>query len=235
MSGRLASLKGPSTPAPSTVKAKQLQLPSAPSSPSRSTESTYHRKLRTSLQELRTVTDNWDDIVLIDGLKAAKSLVDARTDLDNDLSAVTMGTQPKYRLLQPKITLMETRIAQLDTVIQKLKRQFNRMDMIVENVEALFFDASKTKGWQFVQEPLWATWSLEKFATSLPMILIPYHRSLEMHKDIVDTLRSHSVSFEASREAIANWVAQPDLEEGSWDAQWEDLCDAEIERWISAK
>ncbi|KAI0093930.1 hypothetical protein BDY19DRAFT_919643 [Irpex rosettiformis] len=235
MSERLASFKGPSTPAPSPSKAKQVKIPRQPQSPARPTESTYHRKLRTLLQELRAVTENWDEIVLVDGLKAAKSLVDARTDLDNDLSTVPAGIQPKYRLVQPKLDLMEARIAQLDIVIQNLKRQFNKMHLIIENIERLLYDAHKTRGWQFVLEPLWATWSLEKFATSIPTILVPYHRSLEMHKDIVDTLRSHSVSFETSREAVTNWVSQPQLQEGSWDAHWEDLCDVEIERWNSAK
>ncbi|KAI0340481.1 hypothetical protein BDW22DRAFT_374615 [Trametopsis cervina] len=235
MSGRLASFKGPSSPAPSPSKAKQVQSPSAPASPLRSTESTYHRKLRTLLQELNTVADNWDDIVLVNGLKAAKSLVDTRTDLDNALSIIPGGSQPKYRLVEPKLTEMETRIAQLDVVIEKLRKQFYRMNLIVDNIENLLFDALKTKGLQFVQEPLWVTWSLEKFATTIPEILVPYHRSLEMHKDIVETLRSHSVSFEASREAIANWVAQPHLEEGSWDAQWEPLCEIEIERWNNDK
>lgn len=56
-----------------------------------------------------------------------------------------------------------------------------------------------------------------------------------MHIQIVQQLRSHSVSFEVSREAINNWVAQPHLEEGSWEAQWEDLCAAEIDRWGNTK
>ena len=127
------------------------------------------------------------------------------------------------------------------------------MNMLVEQLESLFHDKYKTKGWQNVQEPLWSTWSLEKFgayhatsfcrsfpdltlaATSVPDILTVYHRSLQMHVDIVNTLRSHSVSFEVSREAISRWVAQPFLEEGSWDAQWEDLCEVEIERWSSTR
>ncbi|KAI0818730.1 hypothetical protein BC629DRAFT_671954 [Irpex lacteus] len=235
MSGRLSSFKGPSTPAPSPARAKQPKSPGTPQSPARSTESTYHRKLRTLLQELQSVAEIWDDIVRRDGLKAAKSLVDTRTDLDNDLSTVPAGTQPRYRLVQPKLDIMDARIAQLDTVIQKLKKQFSKMIRLVESIEGLVPDAHKTKGWQFVQEPLWATWSLEKFATSIPTILVPYNRSLEMHKDIVETLRSHSVSFEVSREAINNWVAQPHLQEGSWEARWEDLCEAEIERWNSVK
>jgi len=70
---RLASFRGPSTPSASPVQS---------SSPSRVTESTYHRKVRTLLQELCSITQTWDDLVLFDGLKAATSLIDTRTDLE---------------------------------------------------------------------------------------------------------------------------------------------------------
>ena len=74
---RLASFRGPSTPSSSPAKP-----PNSPASPSRQTDSTFHRKTRTLLQELRSITETWDDLVLIDGLKAARGLVDARTDLE---------------------------------------------------------------------------------------------------------------------------------------------------------
>ena len=76
---RLASFKGPSTPTASPVRAKET---SAPPSPSRLAESTYHRKVRALLQEMRAATETWEDIVIFDGLKAAKNLVDTRTDLE---------------------------------------------------------------------------------------------------------------------------------------------------------
>ena len=76
---RLASFRGPSTPSSSPA---QFKSPSSPASPSRQTESTFHRKTRALLQELRSITETWDDLVLIDGLKAARGLVDARTDLE---------------------------------------------------------------------------------------------------------------------------------------------------------
>ena len=56
-----------------------------------------------------------------------------------------------------------------------------------------------------------------------------------MHKDIVDQLRSHTVTFEASRDALSRWVAEPFLEDGGWDNYWEDLCEAEIDRWNVGK
>lgn len=85
MSNRLASFRGPSTPSVSPVQPK---VRSSPSSPSRLAESTYHRKLRILLQELRATAQTWDDLVLVDGLKAAKGLVDTRTDLECVIPAV---------------------------------------------------------------------------------------------------------------------------------------------------
>ena len=79
MSGRLASFRGPSTP---TSSPAQHRPQNPPGSPSRATESTYHRKTRTLLQELRAITDTWEDLVLLDGLKAVQELVDTRTDLE---------------------------------------------------------------------------------------------------------------------------------------------------------
>jgi hypothetical protein len=77
---RLSSFRGPSTPSASPVP--QVRQPSTPSSPSRITESPFHRKLRTHLQDVRKLTQTWDDIVCIDGAKAAKTLIDARTNLE---------------------------------------------------------------------------------------------------------------------------------------------------------
>jgi len=132
MSRRLSSFhSGPSTPSPSR------QQPGNPSSPSRLTESVYHRKIRTLLLELRVVANTWDSLVLLAGLKAAKSLVDTRTELEyvspspknanrnvvhSNALAITPGKQPRTRLVGPKLTLMEKRIAELDTVISKLVR-----------------------------------------------------------------------------------------------------------------
>lgn len=67
--------------------------------------------------------------------------------------------------------------------------------------------------------------------SSVSDILIPYHRSLNLHLELVNTLRNHSVSYEVSRDAISKWVGQPWLEDSGWDAKWEDVCSVEVERW----
>jgi hypothetical protein len=86
---RLASFKGPSTPTSSPVQVKSHHSqhnsasgPGSPRSPSKPIESTYHRKLRSLLYDIRNACETWDQLVLVDGLKAAKGLVDARTELE---------------------------------------------------------------------------------------------------------------------------------------------------------
>jgi len=117
-------------------------------------------------------------------------------------------------------------------------------------MELVLFEVHRIKGWQWVEEePLWTSWSLHRFGmggtscaivvpshiylsvTTIPQIVRAYHRSYHMHSEIAETLRPHSVSFETSRQEINRWVAQPYLEETSWDAEWEDLCQVEVDRW----
>ncbi|KAJ6547101.1 hypothetical protein B0H19DRAFT_253191 [Mycena capillaripes] len=127
---------------------------------------------------------------------------------------------------------MEKRIAELDAVTAKLRKQFRRMNAAIDGLDTLLIEAHKAKGWHWVsEEPLWVTWSLEKFVSSIPNLLIPYHRSLDTHLELVDILRSHSVSFEDARDALAKWAEQSWLEDDGWEAVWEDLCAVEVERW----
>ena len=75
----------------------------------------------------------------------------------------------------------------------------------------------------------------DRAASTVPNILRPYHRSLHEHIALVAILRSHSAPFEDSRRAIAKWAEQAWLEDSSWDAQWEDLCAAEVDKWNSTR
>ncbi|KZS99177.1 hypothetical protein SISNIDRAFT_14557 [Sistotremastrum niveocremeum HHB9708] len=226
MSKRLASFGGPSTPPP---RSKQAQFVPSPSSPSRVTESTYHRKARSLLYEFRTAARTWDDLILHDGLRAAKTLIDTRTELDNELGTLPAGTQPRTRLVGPKLAIMDEKISELDAILAKLKKQFYKMNHVVDSLETLMFEAQKVKGWQWVQEePLWTTWSLHHFYQHLANLTRLYSRSLFSHEHDVETLRPHSVSFEDSRNAINDWTSQPHL--GETLLELEDLYGIEVDR-----
>ncbi|PFH50048.1 hypothetical protein AMATHDRAFT_48188 [Amanita thiersii Skay4041] len=235
---RLASFRGPSTPTSSPVQHKSPKQ-STPSSSARAAELTYHRKLRSYAQDLRSIADTWDDLVLIDGLRAAKGIVDTRTDLDNALALIP-NRQPRTHLVRPKLSTIDKHLSDLDAILAKLQKLLRRMTTIIDSLEALFAEATTTKGYKWTQEPLWTTWSLEQFGdlllvTSFSRVASPYYRSLTLLTELVDKLRSHSISFEESRKVIAMWVAQPWLEDEGWEAKWEDICAVEIECWESSR
>jgi hypothetical protein len=135
MSSRLKSFHGPSTPP--VQKRKVSQPPQSPSSPSRQIESTFHRKTRTLLQDLRNVAQTWDDLVLVNGLQAARELTDTRTDLEyvplnhhglrkifdyilSNALKLSPDRRPRTHLVRPNLAIMDECIAKLDTVVLKL-------------------------------------------------------------------------------------------------------------------
>lgn len=137
MTNRLKSFHAPSSsPAQNRRSSQPPSTPQQPpSSPSRQTESTFHRKTRALLQELCSVARTWDDLVLIDGLKAARELTDTRTDLEyvphihsvrNHLTSfsnalkVIPDRRPRTHLVQPNLAIMDDCISKLDGVILRL-------------------------------------------------------------------------------------------------------------------
>lgn len=164
MANRLASFKGPSAPSSAPVspqntnqkkhsntpKKQGRQSTPTPASPSSrqqqqnngisGVESTFHRRLRASLQELSAISGTWDELVLIDGLKAAKKLVDRRTELEcvfgignvltlpfwlivrecrNDLSQIP-NRLPRTHMVTTRLAVMDKCIEDLDVIIHKL-------------------------------------------------------------------------------------------------------------------
>lgn len=80
-SQRLASFSGPSTP---NKFNRVSSNPPSPASQKGTLETTFHRKLRSFLLDFRNAIQTWRDLILIDGVKAAKALIDTRTELEFD-------------------------------------------------------------------------------------------------------------------------------------------------------
>ena len=65
----------------------------------------------------------------------------------------------------------------------------------------------------------------------VPAIVVYYHRSLESHTHLVNVIEDDTLQFEKARDAIQLWASQPDLSEGGWMVEWEELCAVEVGRW----
>lgn len=55
-------------------------------------ESTVHKRLRQTLLEVRGVTKRWDELTKVDGFKAAKEIIDARTLIDSKREITVQGS-----------------------------------------------------------------------------------------------------------------------------------------------
>lgn len=82
MASRLASLT-PSKNARS--RGSPSPSPSPAQSPPRPTETTHHRMLKLVIGEIKNVIRTWDEIVILEGFKAAKGCVDESTEMESVL------------------------------------------------------------------------------------------------------------------------------------------------------
>jgi hypothetical protein len=98
----------------------------------------------------------------------------------NALAMVPADTQPGSVMVSPKLDVMDECITLLDSVLMKLVRRclsydiimtnicqsklLRRMSTVLDNTEALMFEAERLKGFQWChEEPLWVSWPIEKF------------------------------------------------------------------------
>ncbi|KAH7107718.1 hypothetical protein BKA62DRAFT_765096 [Auriculariales sp. MPI-PUGE-AT-0066] len=247
MSSRLASFNAPSTPTQSPVRQHSSSAASPRANNSRNSdhnshapvESPFHRRLRALLLDIRSAIATWDDIVLHDGFRAAKAIVDTRTQLDN---ALAIQPLPRERLVSPKIVVLDVKAEDLAAALHKLasKRSptlclFYRLTACVDTLETLVNEAHKQKGWTWVsQQPLWNTWTLLKFALEIPVVLPFYDRALRANNQLASKLRDYGAPFEDSRAALALWISQPELQSCPW-SDWDQLFAVEIDRWPSSQ
>lgn len=79
---RLASLRGPSTPSPASSRSPPLSPTSPASKLSAFDPTPFHRKTRSIMTEVEKALKDWEDVVLVDGIRAGQGCIDARTELE---------------------------------------------------------------------------------------------------------------------------------------------------------
>lgn len=87
---RLASLAPAVTPNRAQTPTRDIGGSPAPASPrtprgatpSRAVETTHHRMIKLIINEFRSVFKTWDELVLVDGVRAGKGCIDAGTEME---------------------------------------------------------------------------------------------------------------------------------------------------------
>jgi len=147
------------------------------------------------------------------------------------LTGFKQGMTPRTVIVGPRLDKMNQYSAALQAILAKLEKCFTRLVSVVDSLEVIFREAIRQKGYVWTTEPLWFTWSLQSFVDQVPSVVVYYHRSLESHIHLAKVLDDDTLQFDNARSAIQSWASQPDLSEGGWMAEWEELCAIEVGRW----
>ncbi|KAK8865783.1 hypothetical protein IAR55_000930 [Kwoniella newhampshirensis] len=221
---RLASL----TPSRSRARNSQSPSPSPAQSPSlQPTETTHHRMLKLVLAEIRNVLRTWDELVMIDGFKAAKGCVDEATEMDN---LIGVDERPERPEIGPHLASLYTHRIALKTVLTKLDNNLGKLNTLADQAEKILFAACQREGMDFVFiEPLWLTWTLEQFINSLSPLISLHTSHLATINTLSSTILDPSTSFDDARFTLE---AYRDIATGGERYQstreWEELIDLEL-------
>ncbi|WWC66591.1 uncharacterized protein I206_100494 [Kwoniella pini CBS 10737] len=216
------------TPSRSRSRASPSPSP-APSSPLRgSNETTHHRMLKLVLGEVRKIIRTWDEIIIIDGFKAAKGFIDEGTEMDNILA---IDEKPERPEISNHLNTLFNHRQTLESTLKKLDNNLYKLSALAEQAEKIFFGAYSREGTEFVfVEPLWSTWTMERFVNSLSP-LISFHTAhlaslTTLSKIILDT----TTTFDDAKVALESWR---DIATGGerWEGvrEWEELVELELQ------
>ncbi|WVW82088.1 hypothetical protein I302_104093 [Kwoniella bestiolae CBS 10118] len=216
------------TPSKSRSRASPSPSPSpGPGSPARSTETTHHRMLKLVLSEVRKIIKTWDELVIMDGFKACKGVIDEGTEMDNILSIEDKPERPE---VGGHLNLWYAHRLSLESTLKKLDNNLYKLTALADQAEKILFEAYKREGHEFVfVEPLWFTWTLEKFVNSLSPLISLHTSHLASLTSYSNIILDPNTPFDDAKLTLESWR---DIATGGerWVGvrEWEELVDIEL-------
>ncbi|PWN50717.1 hypothetical protein IE53DRAFT_81487 [Violaceomyces palustris] len=167
----------------------------------------------------------------------------------------------KERMLAESLARIERAEEGLDEVESRLNRHLNKMTSTSESVNSLLLEAAKSKGPEFCfLQPMWGTWPMDRFVSTLSRITSQYVVSTRYLEDLIPCLCSSKPTSsiqlkihlrgqptpsgasggggktkadDLRRLAFEEWVRLPFLElKGNNSRRWfEQVCEVEVGRW----
>ncbi|WWD09206.1 hypothetical protein V865_007328 [Kwoniella europaea PYCC6329] len=216
------------TPSKSRSRASPSPSPSpGPGSPAKITETTHHRMLKLVLSEVRKIIRTWDELVIMDGFKACKGVIDEGTEMDNILAVEDKPERPE---INGHLDCWYSYRQSLESTLKKLDNNLYKLSALTDQAEKIFFEAYKREGQDFVfVEPLWFTWTLEKFVNSLSPIISLHTSHLASLTSLSHIILDPNTSFDDAKLTLEAWR---DIATGGerWEGvrEWEELVEVEL-------
>ncbi|WVN85632.1 uncharacterized protein L203_100781 [Cryptococcus depauperatus CBS 7841] len=225
MASRLASLtpskdnhaRGSSSPSlsPATV------------SPSKQSETTHHRMLKLVVKEVQNTIKTWDELIILDGFKAAKGCVDESTEMDNILE---LEDRLEREEIGSHLAALYRHRAVLQATMRKLDANLDKLTQLADQAEKILFGAYQRESDEFVfDEPLWTTWTLEHFINSIASLISSHTQHLSQLSILASRILDPETTFKDAKVTLESWR---DLSSGGdrWESvrEWEELMEIEM-------
>ncbi|WVR05727.1 hypothetical protein IAU60_002751 [Kwoniella sp. DSM 27419] len=190
---------------PSRARSRTASPSPAPSpgpSPSQTTETTHHRMLKLVLAEVRKILKTWDELIILDGFKAAKGCIDESTEMDN----ILLVDRPERPEIVPHLSALYAHRAQLSQTLKKLDNNLFKLTALVDQADKILFAAYQREGNDFVfLEPLWLTWTLEQFVNSLSDQISVHNLHLAQLTSLANILLDSTTNFDDAKLTLEHW------------------------------
>ncbi|KAI5479317.1 hypothetical protein MNV49_003835 [Pseudohyphozyma bogoriensis] len=189
----------PSTPSPSPRRAatattsavkERGPLPA-------SAETSYHKRLRSTLVEHKRCRKEWNELVIRGLLQKSRAAIELWTDVEIGLKHIDSGKAGEKQqksvvrtgYLFAQSAKLSDQLSVIKAVLESLAELLAKMNQLVEQTEALLLEAASTRGTAFAfRDPLWVTWPLSRFSDGLQDLTSHYRSSFTLLATLVDTL-----------------------------------------------
>jgi len=175
--------------------------------------------------------ESWDEIILGEGLRDAKGVVDNGTELDNALAS-----NPYHRsfIATPKVHAINAHLKMLDALLPRLEKLFRQLVANVEALESVVVSTAASRGPLFLQTVVWLSWTPEHFLNVILPLPTRYHQSLVTICEGIEKLKDPEMTWEEGKDVVQAWAGQRDLHPEGVELQWnevEDVFKVEVRGW----
>ncbi|KAG8776040.1 hypothetical protein FRC12_001126 [Ceratobasidium sp. 428] len=160
-------------------------------------ESPLQLYIRITLKRTAADLEKWDTLASRRAFACARALVDRTTELDNALSILPEGVQPRSRMLGPRLREFNSKREELKGYIVDLDVHFTRIAERATGLEAALAKLTQRDGQESTEkDSVWSemSWSFARYVSHTVGLLRQLNRIRYILNTLAERIRTYSLS-----------------------------------------
>ncbi|KAG8718387.1 hypothetical protein FRC12_016425 [Ceratobasidium sp. 428] len=175
-------------------------------------ESPLQLYTRTTLKRTAADLEEWDTLASRRTFACARALVDRTTELDNALSILPEGVQPRSRMLGPRLRELNSKREEFNGYLVDLDVHFSRIAERVTGLEAALTKLTQRDGQESTERnPVWSetSWSFVRYVSHIVRLLRQLNRTRYTLNTLAERIRTYSLSSPDHSSQPTNFKSAP--------------------------